>query len=129
MEIYYNGPSKQLNRVQYIGGGISPQKASHLLGNSGFRIRTRIQYLSIWTIVSPRPSTHEFWTFAPTIAPQNFGFSPSSKEKKQDFDFHDIRPHDSSIHTGGVDNSRASDLLLMLQGSQGAIKCSRWRTI
>ena len=34
MEIYYNGPSKQLNRVQYIGGGISPRKASQLFPTS-----------------------------------------------------------------------------------------------
>ena len=87
VENYYNGPSKQLNRIQYIRGGLSPRKASrlfltpktlvgksqqsstshsYLLGISGSRIRTRIQYLSIWTLASPRPSTHEFWTFAPT---------------------------------------------------------------
>ena len=87
VENYYNGPSKQLNRVQYIRGGISPWKAfrlfptpktlvgksqqsltshSYLLGNLGSWIRTRIQYLSIWTLASPRPSTYEFWTFAPT---------------------------------------------------------------
>ena len=138
VENYYNGPSKQLNRVQQIRGGISPRKASRLfptsktlvdksqqfltfhsslLRHSGSRIRPRIQYSSIWTLASPRPSTHEFWTFAPKIAPQNFGFSPSSKEKKRGFDFHDIRPHNFSIHTCGVDNSRVSDLLLMLQGS------------
>ena len=32
----------------------------YLLGNSGLRIRIRIQYLSIWTFISPRPNTHEF---------------------------------------------------------------------
>ena len=84
---YYNGPNKQLNRVQQIRGGISPRKASRLfpapkilvcksqqfltshsslLGHSGSRIRPRIQHLSIWTPASPRPSTHEFWTFALT---------------------------------------------------------------
>ena len=30
VENYYNGPSKQLNRVQNIRGGISPRKASRL---------------------------------------------------------------------------------------------------
>ena len=88
VENYYSGPNKQLNRVQYIRGGISPRKASRLfptpkilvgksqqfltshsslLGNSGSRIRPRIQYLLIWILASPRLSTHEFWTFAPTI--------------------------------------------------------------
>ena len=87
VENYYSGPNKQLNRVQYIRGEISSQKASwlfptpkilvgksqqfltshsFLLRNSGSRIRPRIQYLSIWILASPRPSTHEFWTFAPT---------------------------------------------------------------
>ena len=93
VENHYNGPSKQLNHIQQIRGGISPQKASrlfptpkilvgksqqssishsYLLGNSGSRIRIKIQYLSIWTLVNPRPSTYEFWTFAPTI---NLNFS------------------------------------------------------
>ena len=146
----YNDPSKQLNHIQQIRGGISPRKASrlfptpkilvgksqqslishsYLLGNSGSRIKIRIQYLSIWTLVSPRPSTYEFWTSAPTIAPQNFSFSLSSKEKKQGFDFHDTRSHDSSIHMRGVDISRASDLLLMFQGLQNAIKCSKRHTV
>ena len=87
VENYYNGPSKQLNRIQYIRGGIFPRKTSwlfltpktlvgksqqsssshsYLLGISSSRIRTRIQYLSIWTLASLRPSTPEFWTFAPT---------------------------------------------------------------
>ena len=135
---HYNGPSKQLNRIQQIRGGISPQKASrlfptpkilvgksqqssishsYLLGNSGSWIRIKIQYLSIWTLVSPRPSMYEFWTFALTIALQNFGFSLLSKEKKQGFDFHDTRSHDSSIHMCGVDNSCATDLLLTFRGS------------
>ena len=134
VENHHNSPSKRLNHIQQIRGGISPRKAfrlyptpkilvgksqqssishSYLLGSSGSRIRIEIQYLSIWTLVSPRPSTYEFWTFAPTITPQNFGFSLLSNEKKQGFDFHDTRSHDSSIHTRGVDNSRASDLLLM----------------
>lgn len=64
VENYYNGPSKQLNRIQYIRGGISPRKAPRLfltpktlVGKSqqsstshsyfleilGSRIRTRIQ--------------------------------------------------------------------------------------
>ena len=85
---YYSGLNKQLNRVQQIRGGISPWKASwlfltpkilvcksqqfltshsSLLELSGSRIRPKIQYLSIWTPTSPRPSTHEFQTFAPTI--------------------------------------------------------------
>ena len=88
VENYYNGPSKQLNRVQQIRGEISTRKVSrlfptlkilvgksqqssishsYLLGNSGSRIKTRIQYLSVWTLVSPRASTYEFWTFAPTL--------------------------------------------------------------
>ena len=73
----------------------------YLLGNSGLWIRIRIQYLLIQALTSPRPNMHEFWTFAPTIAPQNFDFSLLQKEKKQGFDFHDTRPHDSSIHTCG----------------------------
>ena len=72
---------------------------------------------------------YEFWAFAPTIATQNFGFSLSLKEEKQGFDFHDTRSHDSSSHTCGVDNSRASDLLLTFRGSQSAIKCSRQRAV
>ena len=72
---------------------------------------------------------YEFWTSTPTIAPQNFGFSLSSKEKKQGFDFHDTRSHDSSIHTRGVDISRVLDLLLMFRGLQNAIKCSKRRTV
>ena len=56
---------------------IAPQNFGYLIGNSGSWIRIMIQYLSIWTLVSPRPNTYEFWTFAPTIAPQNFGFSLS----------------------------------------------------
>ena len=85
MENYYK--SKQLNCIQQIRGKISPRKASrlfltpktlvskfqqsstsysYLLRISGSRIRTRIQYLSIWILASPRLSTHEFWTFAPT---------------------------------------------------------------
>ena len=102
---------------------------SYLLENSGSQIRIKIQYLSIWTLVSLRPNTYEFWTFAPTIAPQNFGFSLSSKEKKQGFDFYDTRSHDSSIHTCRADNSRTSDLLLTFRGSQSAIKCSRRRVV
>ena len=87
VENYYNGPSKQLNHIQQIRRGISPRKASrlfptpktlvgksqqsltshsYLLGNLGSRIRTRIQYLSIWTLASPRSNTHEFWTFTLT---------------------------------------------------------------
>ena len=73
----------------------------YLLCNSGLWIRIRIQYLSIWALISPWPNMHEFWTSAPTIAPQNFDFSLSQKEKKQGFDFHDTRPHDSLIHTYG----------------------------
>ena len=30
VENYYNGASKQLNRIQYIRGGISPRKALRL---------------------------------------------------------------------------------------------------
>ena len=95
MENYYSGPNKQLNRVQQIQRGKSCWKAfqlfptskiligksqqfltshSSLLGYSGSRIRPMIQYLSIWTIVSPRPSTHEFWTFTPTFNVHNFFF-------------------------------------------------------
>ena len=150
MENYYSGLNKQLNRVQYIQGEISPRKTSwlfptpkilvgkfqqfltshsSLLGNSGSQIRPRIQHLSIWTLTSPRPITHEFWIFTPTIAPQNFGFFLSLKEKKQGFDFHDIRPHDSSICTCGVDNSCIPDLLLTLRDLQSAIKCSRRRIV
>ena len=73
----------------------------YLLGNSGLWIRIRIQYLSIWAITSPRPNMHEFWTLAPTIAPQNFDFSLSQKRKKQGFDFHDTSLHTSSIRTCG----------------------------
>ena len=86
---HYNGPSKQLNRIQQIRGGISPRKAfrlfptlkilvgkfqqfstshSSLLEHLGSRIRPRIQYLSIWTLASSRPSTHEFQTFALTCS-------------------------------------------------------------
>ena len=92
VENYYNGSSKQLNRVQQIRGEISPQKAfrlfptpkilvdksqqfsisySYLLRNSGSRIRIRIQYLSIQTLVSPRLSTYEFWTFFRTYSNLN----------------------------------------------------------
>ena len=91
VENYYRGTNKKLNRIQYIRGGISPRKASwlfptpkilvdksqqffisnsSLLGNLGSRIRPRIQYLSIWTLASPIPSTHEFWTFVPTTIQQ-----------------------------------------------------------
>ena len=101
----------------------------YLLGNSGLWIRIRIQYLSIWTLISPRPNTHEFWTSDPIIASQNFDFSLSQKEKKQGFDFHNTRSHDSSIHTHGVDNSCASNLLLTFRCSQSAIKCSRRRAV
>ena len=34
----------------------------YLLGNSGLWIRIRIQYLLIWTLTSPRPNMHKFWT-------------------------------------------------------------------
>ena len=104
VENHYNGSSKQLNRIQQIQGGTSPRKASwlfptlkiligksqqssishsYLLGNSGSWIRIKIQYLSIWTLVSPRPSTYEFWTFTPTIAAQNFGFPFRQRRKNR----------------------------------------------
>ena len=56
---------------------------------------------------------------------KTFVFPFRRRRKKQGFDFHDTRSHDSSIHTRGVDNSRALDLLLTFRGSQSAIKCFR----
>ena len=101
----------------------------YLLGKSGLWIWIRIQHLSIWALISPKPNTHEFWASAPPITPQNFDFSLSWKEKKQGFKFYNIKSHDSSIHTCGVDNSRASDLPLTFRDLQSTIKCFRRRAV
>ena len=37
----------------------------YLLGNSGLRIGSRIQYLLTWALTSPRPNMHEFWDLRP----------------------------------------------------------------
>ena len=78
--------------------------------------------LPVW---GPRPIVWS-WAFAPTIAPQNSGFSLLSEEKMWDFDIYWINYHDFLTHACGSTVSRASLLLLVFCSLRGAINCTRW---
>ena len=66
-----------------------------------------------------------FWAFAPTIAPQNSGFSLLSEEKRWDFDIYWINYHNFLTHACGSTVSRASLLLLAFRSPRGVINCNR----